>query len=181
MPRIKDIYLDCAIYLYPNKQCALNGERAGGSGFLVSIPSKIYTDISHRYAVTNSHVIREGQSPVIRMNTEHGAMDVLEYEIDDWTHHPDGDDIAVCPLQIDRKHFIYRTVDEEIFLSEEDIKEEDLGIGDEVFMIGRFVDHEGKQNNTPSIRFGNISMMPIANYPNGTFVSARVFQPDLQS
>lgn len=27
-------------------------------------------------------------------------------------------------------------------------------------MVGRFVNHEGKQRNLPSVRFGNISMMP---------------------
>ena len=27
-------------------------------------------------------------------------------------------------------------------------------------MIGRFINHEGKQKNLPTVRFGNISMMP---------------------
>jgi hypothetical protein len=35
-----------------------------------------------------------------------------------------------------------------------------MGPGDEVFMVGRFGTHEGRQRNTPVVRFGNISMMP---------------------
>ena len=27
-------------------------------------------------------------------------------------------------------------------------------------MVGRFINHEGRQQNTPSVRFGNIAMMP---------------------
>jgi hypothetical protein len=36
-----------------------------------------------------------------------------------------------------------------------------LGNGDEAFMIGRFFSQEGKQQNTPAVRFGNISMLPL--------------------
>lgn len=28
-------------------------------------------------------------------------------------------------------------------------------------MVGRFIGHDGKQRNTPSVRFGNIAMMPL--------------------
>jgi len=39
----------------------------------------------------------------------------------------------------------------------------EIGPGDEVFIVGRFINHEGKQGkqrNLPSLRFGNIAMMP---------------------
>jgi hypothetical protein len=47
----------------------------------------------------------------------------------------------------------------ETFLSEEAMI--NFFPGDEVFMVGRFISYEGTQQNTPSARFGNISMMPI--------------------
>src|SRR5260370_1057024 len=28
------------------------------------------------------------------------------------------------------------------------------------FLVGRFVNHEGRQKNSPSVRFGNLAMMP---------------------
>jgi len=36
----------------------------------------------------------------------------------------------------------------------------DIGIGEDVFSVGRFVNREGRQKNTPALRFGNISQMP---------------------
>jgi len=36
-----------------------------------------------------------------------------------------------------------------------------VGAGDDTFMVGRFINHAGKQRNTPSIRFGNIAMLPF--------------------
>jgi hypothetical protein len=33
--------------------------------------------------------------------------------------------------------------------------------GDETYTVGRFINHEGKQQNTPCVRFGNIAMMPL--------------------
>jgi len=35
-----------------------------------------------------------------------------------------------------------------------------LGYGDDIFMVGRFITFDGKQRNTPVVRFGQISMLP---------------------
>ena len=35
----------------------------------------------------------------------------------------------------------------------------DIHIGADVFMVGRFINYEGKQQNTPAVRFGNIAMI----------------------
>jgi hypothetical protein len=35
-----------------------------------------------------------------------------------------------------------------------------LGVGDQVFMVGRFIGHDGKQRNAPLVRFGSIAGMP---------------------
>jgi hypothetical protein len=35
-----------------------------------------------------------------------------------------------------------------------------VGPGDEVYFMGRFIAHDGKQRNTPIVRFGSIAMMP---------------------
>ena len=35
-----------------------------------------------------------------------------------------------------------------------------MGVGDEVFMLGRFISHSGIQKNQPLARFGNIALMP---------------------
>jgi hypothetical protein len=61
VPRIPDQLLDSVIYLYRCRQDAESGERTGGTGFLVSEPATVPGAPATLYAVTNSHVIREGQ------------------------------------------------------------------------------------------------------------------------
>ncbi len=38
MPRIDDVLLDVIVYLYPSEAAAEDGEKLGGSGFLLGIP-----------------------------------------------------------------------------------------------------------------------------------------------
>lgn len=163
MPRISDRILECVIYLYPSVDDANEGTNAGGSGFLVSVLSNVNVGSGYIYAVTNSHVIREGDSPIIRMNTKEGSHDVLPLNNHSWYHHPSGDDIAVCPIGglISSETHKYKHIQTELFLTEKIISDEDIGGGDEVFMVGRFISHEGKQRNIPTLRFGNIAMMPL--------------------
>ena len=160
MPRIDDSYLECVIYLYPDVPSAQSGGSYGGSGFLVFIPSKVKPELGQLYAVTNSHVIREGHSPVIRFNTKEGDFAIGLTTEAEWTHHPDGDDIAVRGLS-SLDIVSYRFVSIQDFIAPEIIQKQDIGPGDDVFMVGRLINHEGRQRNTPSVRFGNISMMPF--------------------
>ncbi|WP_140981299.1 hypothetical protein [Bradyrhizobium guangdongense] len=44
------------------------------------------------------------------------------------------------------------------FVQKNDLREGVIGIGDEVFMIGRFMNHDGLLTNVPSVRFGHLSM-----------------------
>lgn len=78
-----------------------------------------------------------------------------------WIGHPNGDDIAVLPIGIktDVWKFNFFASDKTV-ANANFFKKYDIGVGDEVFMTGRFINHEGKQKNIPSVRFGNISMMP---------------------
>jgi hypothetical protein len=54
------------------------------------------------------------------------------------------------------------------FVTKEFIEREKLGPGEDVFMVGRFIDHDGGPINRPAVRFGNISVMPAPiQQPNG--------------
>jgi hypothetical protein len=162
MPRIHDDILDCVIYLYRTPLDAGQGKQTGGSGFLVSVHSAIHDDVRFNYAVTNSHVVREveGNAPVVRLNTLEGDFDVLPLEHRQWIHHPDGDDVAVCPIGLSSHYHKYRTVPRDMFLTKEIVDKAEIGPGDDVYIVGRFISHEGTQRNLPSVRFGNIGMMP---------------------
>lgn len=160
MPRILDNWLDGTAYLYPSKKDAEEGVRSGGTGFLVGIRYRQLPFGYHIYAVTASHVVREGKSPVVRLNTHDGGTVILEKQLGDWHHHPDGDDVAACQIMAGDPARTLSFIAEEYFITREIASHLDVGPGDDVFMVGRFIGHDGKQRNLPSVRFGNISMMP---------------------
>jgi hypothetical protein len=160
VPRIKDFYTDCAFYVYRSLAEAKAGERSGGSGFLACIPLTGNPESGFVYAISNSHVIKKAKTPVIRLNRKDGTSEYVSTEASQWTMHEGGDDIAVFLLAMNLGDIKYSAIPIGIFMTPFLLAEEDVGIGDDTFMIGRFVNHEGKQQNTPSVRFGNVAMMP---------------------
>jgi hypothetical protein len=159
MPRISEDYLDCVFYLYPDEARAKHGESIGGSGFLVAIPFQDFPEKCVIYAVTNRHVIDSG-STVIRLNTKDGSNDVIDLTEQNWVHYPDGDDLSVAAVEL-KDSFKFNYVLPSEFLSHALILSEGIGLGDETFTVGRFVNNEGKKRNVPSLRFGNIAQMPF--------------------
>jgi hypothetical protein len=157
LPKIDDNLLTSVVYLYPSEQQARVGAPVGGTGFLVGVRLR-RTRIDHLYIVTNRHVIRGG-SPVVRYNSVRGDLDVLVTSPDRWVDHQDGDDLSVLPLDLGwaQRHFL-SYIHSSTFLPR--VMNDPYGPGDETFMIGRFASHEGREENLPSVRFGNISMMP---------------------
>jgi hypothetical protein len=154
--------LNCAVYIYPSKESATVGElSSGGSGVSVFVPLKENQDAGQIYVVTARHVIEKMRNPVLRINKNKtgGGMDCFETNRSRWVDHPDGDDLAALPIDLDPESLDLLPVLIEMFV-DETIRGQWLLPGDEVFMIGRFFSHEGTQRNTPSVRFGNISMLP---------------------
>lgn len=161
MPRIQDSYIDCVVYLYGSLSDAKAGEHEGGSGFLVYVRFQENPEWVEMYVVTNQHVVKKAPKPVVRMNRNDGAVEYFDTGKDSWIYHPDGTDVAVLPLTTFHWEYLkFRPIGIDYFITNELMKKEDVGIGDDTFMIGRFISHEGKQQNTPAIRFGNIAMMP---------------------
>ena len=157
--RIPPNILDCPLYLYPTEDDARRGERGGGSGFLVMVRVNGHPEIGTLYAVTNSHVIREGGSPVIRLNSWEGATEVLPLPADAWEHHPDGDDLALAEVGFSPEHIRFSSIPTDHFMQRRDY--DYYAVGTDTFAIGRLITHEGKQRNTPAARFGNIAIWPL--------------------
>jgi hypothetical protein len=161
LPRISKLYLDCVVYLYPDEVKAQEGSRAGGSGFLVHVPAKRLESKGIIFAVTNRHVIASGAN-TIWLNTKMGTIDTIDPDPRHWYCHPDGDDIAVTPIRVNNAEHLYNNLAlDRDFLTKGLITEYNIGIGDETFVVGRFISHEGKQRNLPTARFGNIAQMPL--------------------
>lgn len=151
-------WLQSIVYMFPSVEAAQKGERAGGTGFILSVPCDVPGQ-AHHYVVTNSHVIFSGQSPVVRMMGRDGSPVVLPFDPDDWSHHDDGDDLAVHPIRYGAA-VEAASVPVEMLLTEELATKWSLGPGDETFMIGRYVDLDGRERNEPVVRFGNVSAFP---------------------
>jgi hypothetical protein len=159
LPRIPDEYLDCVVYLYPSEAAAEDGKQAGGSGFLVGVPTEgLRQNFWILYAISNKHVIKN--STVLRMNTSDGKKTVMPTVRSDWVTHPDGDDLAACAISFDPKDFKFNHVPRASFLTKEIVPKFNIGPGDDAFMVGRFINHEGRQSNLPTVRFGTIGQMP---------------------
>lgn len=169
VPRIPAVITNSIIYLFGDCHDADGGVESGGSGFLLHMDTSLGHS-SHLYAITAGHVVRGGNS-VVRMNLRHESSgyqrtECLPFTVDDWVLHP-SHDLAVCPLPWDfePKRFDLSVISPNLLLTEQQFREQDIGPGDEVVYVGRFVGHAGKFENMPSVRFGNISMNPNEREP----------------
>lgn len=194
MPKIPPHVVDTAFYLYETKADADAGLNPQGTGFVLGVPAgNGGPDLRskwHVYGVTNWHVaVQRDQdiipAPVIRLNTGDGGVHVMEFSENDWWFIKGGPDLAVVPLDIDlEKHKVSMvTAAGNFFASKSDIASGNIGVGEDVFMVGLFVDHGGIERNAPSVRFGNISMLPSkdATIQQQTEYSGECFVLDMHS
>lgn len=159
MPVIAEALKSTVFYLYRDEQSALSSAKIGGTGVFVFLTSE--TGQEHLYAITNRHVIEKGMCPVIRVNDDSGNIRVIPLSMyDDWFYHPDGADIAAAYLPIIRDSLEVRAVPVADFVTEEMLARSGIDVGSDVYMLGRFIHHEGKNSNLPAARSGIISSMP---------------------
>jgi hypothetical protein len=179
MPRIPPHYLDNVCYLYGDKEAARAGDEFGGTGFLVGIISEQFPQLGrYTYAITNWHVACQGSS-VLRVNTVDGGVEIFPFGPEEWEFDPRYD-IAAVPLHLHPEKHKFAILPAEALLTREMITDRKIGPGEDLFMIGRFVDHDGGQVNLPAVRFGNISVMPtMIEQPNGRMADS--FCVDLHS
>lgn len=157
-------WLEPVIYLYPNQTHATESVKEGGTGFLVSVPfSATETegrDWVHTFAVSNHHVINS--APVLRINAVEEGSRPITLNVDDWIPHPSGDDIAVAQIFVSDLEVKRRSIPISMFAREEDIEDDRISLGDDVFMIGRYSNSEGDGVNHPTVRHGMISQVGVS-------------------
>lgn len=143
------------------------GIRLAGTAFFVSYPLG-EAQFKVAYIITARHVI-EGisekgidQKVHLRMNLKNGGIALVETEVKDWIFHPKESNVDVAVLALTPKPDVveYRTIPFEMAATEEIVKKEEIGVGDDVFLTGLFVNHSGSKQNIPIIRVGNIASMP---------------------
>jgi hypothetical protein len=162
MPRIPDAILQHVFYLYKSKEDALKGSKYGGTGFIVAVPSEkeeLANRVNYLYGISNWHVVLDKGYSVIRINRTDGKPDILGFDPIDWEWIKNGDDVAAVEIPYS-EHHAANYISTRAFVTDKIIAEREIGIGDDIFMVGRFIDHDGGPTNMPAVRFGNISVMP---------------------
>jgi len=159
VPRILDAFTDIALYLYQSQEHAAAGSEIGGSGFIVGIPCEGEQDKSWLIAVTNRHVVEQGNT-FVRVNNKAGFTTVIEVPEPHWIFHPDGQDLAIGPLRLNADYHRVSFLNVAALITKEKLAELEIGLGTDTFMVGRFVGRDGGQTNTPTLRFGHIAQMP---------------------
>lgn len=170
MPRITLNLTNCVFYLFGIDP--KTGERRGpdGTGFVVSRPSEGLPGFKHYYGVSNHHLARDG-SPDIRFN---GMSSPIENDPLDWGFDPKGYDLVVIDLTDHVGQGEVVAFPEGDFLTPEFQSENDIGVGDDVLMIGYYASLGQQRRNTPVTRFGNISLLATPDAPIGQLGGSRL-------
>jgi hypothetical protein len=205
MPRVGQGILDCVVYLYPTEQDARDGEKVGGSGFLVEVrdpfpwnedvspevKNRVASDRSFAsfYVVTNDHVIRGGNT-VLRLNLAmHSGTDTIATDASQWIGHLDFDDVVVLPITLPKERYRASGIPLEMFYPADGERGNDtsaaraerLMAGDEAFFVGRFIGHDGKQTNSPTARFGNLITADTQRVPTSRGIDQESFLVEARS
>jgi len=151
-----------------------------GTAFLVRIPVNLPSplgigEVSFVYLVTARHCVERAAhyGPLkARLNRKNGTSVVVGLP-DRWTFHDnDVSDVAVLRVGLPRLsetsgagQELVEDVDFQVFppatfATTEVIQREEIGIGDELFILGLFTGRHGNGRNIPIIRTGVIASMP---------------------
>jgi hypothetical protein len=164
MPRLDPTLQSSIFFLFGKNPMTGDVEGPLGSGVLIGVHE---TDARHHhgpprhvYAVTCWHAaIRDGAS-IIRINTKNRSSRFIELEPHEWQFTKDGHDIAAIDLtdRLDLNDEVSCVADH-LFATKEFLQHDHVGIGEDGFMLGLFVDQPGVRRNMVAARFGNISLL----------------------
>ena len=183
MPRLNRAFESLVFFLYANSP--KSGKFVGplGTGFFVGVESGVPPyDVAHVYAVSCWHVIsgqvgasnirintkaQENPKASNSRNTPNGKTRIIDFDPAEWQFKSNGDDLAI----VDVTDRLNSTSDEisalpiSWLVNKEFINTEELGIGEDGFMLGLFTNHTGKDRNLIAARFGNLSLLAQDNEP----------------
>jgi hypothetical protein len=96
-----------------------------------------------------------------RVNCTAGGSQWIDTPLANWAVHPDSPAIDVAVLKSGiPPGWDHLSISSKMAVTEDLIKIEEIGIGDEIFITGLFTRHPGQQTNIPIVRIGNIAAMP---------------------
>ncbi len=155
-----------------------------GTGFIVGYPSKLLESWNYTYLVTARHVPAGlgNDRFVVRANTKDGKYMDFIGEHAAWNFHPSDTsvDVAIAKINLGEDPD-YRMVGTEMFLTDQMIKEQNIGAGDDVFFPGLFTLLK-TEKNLPILRMGNLALMnPGRLVPTKSFGNIEAFLVEARS
>lgn len=134
-----------------------------GTGFFVTVPTQYKSALT--YFITAKHLldlIVGRRDAFLRVNRRDGLADYIFIEEGRWHFHPEDvhNDVAAIVAPIDYGRLVTTTVEPRLFAKEEDTRNQNIGLGDSVHVIGLFSVHRGQQQNAPVVRSGTVAMLP---------------------
>jgi hypothetical protein len=144
----------------------------GGTGFFVTVSSEAYpNERQYLYFVTAKHSVERASnigSPLfVRVNTKDGRVIYVEIKRR-WVFEPTnpGVDLAVVPFGREGEGAIpldFQPIPETSFAYGPAIVNLNIGVGDDLVIVGLFTQRHGIRQNYPIIRAGIIAAMPEEN------------------
>jgi len=165
MPRLRPEFTETPFFLYAKSPITGAVEDTpSGSGFAVQVASETLPLSKHCYAVSCKHVVSGSAASIIGLAHADGSPAFPEYEPTDWTFSKD-DDLAVIDITDDIEAWSQPTAicvaQSDLLLDSQFIERCNVGIGDEVVMLGLFPDHPSE----PVARFGSLAAMASDEHP----------------
>jgi hypothetical protein len=137
----------------------------GGTAFFVLRSEPDFPDLKWAYLVTASHCVekafRKYNNLFYRLNDKNGGVKFVElppFDSPKWVM-SDCADVAILPFDEDPEAEM-QCLPSEMFITDELIQKEGIGLGDELFLIGLFKEVQGRKRNFPVIRSAMIASMP---------------------
>lgn len=171
---VPDEVRKCVVFLLYNDKN--HGTVYAGTGFFIGVPTEL---LDFFYMVTAKHVIVSIQQKsvdnkvLIRMNDKQGGTKVVVTDASQWISHPTDSsvDVSILGFAPPPELLDYISIPITMITTEEIIRRESIGLGDEVFITGLFVNRAGKTRNIPIVRAGNIAAMPEEKIDTMAFAS----------
>ncbi len=163
--QIPDDLRQSVVFLY----CRINGVvRAAGTACFVSYPisghpNAVLCLLTAHHVLAKVRIHSDDDRVLIRINTRDGSAAWHEVAVDNWFH-PEGINIDCAvllwapPASMNAQWRSWNLP--ELAATNEVMAREGLGLGEDVFMIGLFRNHLGRDRNEPIVRVGNICALP---------------------
>lgn len=150
--------------------------RYGGTGFVISTQGAHGNSFLH--IITAGHVAEALESGsgawIFGMNDKSGNKILLKSAGNaKWWYHPTQRANVDCAVTLFApgmlKEYDLSAIPEEMCVTEQEISNASLGVGDEINVVGLFTRYHGTSRHIPIVRSGNVAMMPTDPIPTDKY------------